>query len=121
MTEQEKSEIIFDAMMKIAVREAFEREMSELGSEEADETDKPSPELEKRVKRLIDKSYMKSKMRRYMKLAGKIAVCICITFTIISLSVRATRNAMRFPAFPLLAVYISADAQGSPRSPLQSS
>ncbi|HEY8348483.1 MAG TPA: DUF4367 domain-containing protein [Clostridia bacterium] len=94
MTEQEKSEIIFDAMMKIAVREAFEREMSELGSEEADETDKPSPELEKRVKRLIDKSYMKSKMRRYMKLAGKIAVCICITFTIISLSVRATRNAI---------------------------
>ena len=80
--------------MKIAVREAFEREMSELGSEEADETDKPSPELEKRVKRLIDKSYMKSKMRRYMKLAGKIAVCICITFTIISLSVRATRNAI---------------------------
>lgn len=94
MTEKEKNEIIFDAMLKIAVMEAFEQEMSELGSEGAEVTDRPSPELDRRVKRLIDKSYMKSKMQRYLKLTGKIAVCICIAFSLISLSVRATRNAI---------------------------
>ena len=91
-----KSEALFDAILEVAVGEAFQKEMNELPSnEELNKIYKPSPELDKRIKRLIIQRNRKLKMKRLARNFGKIAAAICIMFALsfsILLNIEATRN-----------------------------
>ncbi|AGL02459.1 DUF4367 domain-containing protein [Desulfoscipio gibsoniae] len=98
MAGKERSEMLFDALLKVAVTETFQKELDALPSnEELNETYKPSPELDRRIKKLIYQSQRKSKIRHFAKRFAKVAVCIAIVFTFLNavlLSVEATRNSI---------------------------
>lgn len=97
MTACERSDILFDAMLKAAIAEAFERDIDALPKSDALEAYEPSPDLDKRIGSLIKKSYWRIKAKRLTRGLGKAAACLCILLTITSavlMSVGATRNAI---------------------------
>lgn len=98
MTDQNRNEMLFDALLEVAVSEAFKKEMDAFPSEkELNKAYNPSPELDKRIRKLIDQNYRRLIIRRLVKSAGKVAACIAIIFTVLSvilLSVGASRNAI---------------------------
>jgi len=96
MNDSTTSEALFDAILEVAIEKAFEKEMSELpSSEELNKIYKPSMELDKRIKKLINQKNRKLKMKQLARNLGKIAACTCIIFAVffsILLSIDATRN-----------------------------
>ena len=96
MTEKEKNDLLFESLLKVAVKQAFDKEMSELPSEEElGEEYKPSEVLDSRIKSIIDNSFSKQNKRRSIKKLARIAACVFIFLGVSSfvlLSVEATRN-----------------------------
>lgn len=96
MTNREKQEALFDALLKVAVSEAFQRELRELPAEGDPEKEiPPSPELDQRIHRQIVGARRKSGARRFVKKAGRVAAVFCVVLTLASillLSVEASRN-----------------------------
>lgn len=96
MVSRDKNEEMFDALIKSAINDEFHKEIEALPTnEELNKLYTPSPELDMRIKKLIDKSYRKSKMQSFSKTILKVIACIAICFTLLSaglLSVEATRN-----------------------------
>ena len=63
MNDSTTSEALFDAILEVAIEKAFEKEMSELpSSEELNKIYKPSMELDKRIKKLINQKNRKLKI-----------------------------------------------------------
>ena len=87
---------LFDALLKIAATEALEQEMEEMPScEELDEQYKPSPNLDKKIRKKIAQHRFKEKGSIWRKLAVKIAASAAIVMvfsSVVLLSVEATRN-----------------------------
>jgi hypothetical protein len=97
MTAGERSDMLLDALLKAAVREAFKKEIDALPDNEKLAAYKPSPVLDKRIGSLIKSSYRKIQARRFVKGLGKAAACLCVLLavsSVILLSVEATRNAI---------------------------
>jgi hypothetical protein len=89
-------------MLRIAAGEAFEKEMSELPSEEElNKEYKPSPELDRRIDDILKDSLRKSKRHGRVKKFRRAAACVCVFFAVsaaVLMSVSATRTAI-FNAF----------------------
>lgn len=87
---------LFDAVLKIAAEEALEQEMEEMPScEELNEQYKPSPSLEKNIRKKLSRHKFKEKAMLYRKTAVKVAACITVVLvssSILLLSADATRN-----------------------------
>lgn len=98
MTGRDQNEKLFDALLDVAVSQAFQEEMKQLPSnEELKVAYKPSPEMDTRIKKHIDKSRRKAKIKHFAKSSGKAVAYIAIVFTLlttVALSVEATRNAI---------------------------
>jgi hypothetical protein len=96
MTEKEKNDLLFESLLKVAVKQTFDKELSELPSEEElGEEYRPSEELDRRIKSIIDSSFSKQNKRRSIKKLTRIAACVFIFLGVSSfvlLSVEATRN-----------------------------
>ena len=87
---------LFDAVIKIAAENALEQEMDEMPScEELNARHKPSPDLDRKIKKIIARRKLKERATVWRKTATKIiagiAVFIIISATVL-LSVEATRN-----------------------------
>ncbi|NLT14104.1 MAG: DUF4367 domain-containing protein [Clostridiales bacterium] len=97
MTSCEKSDLLFDALLKAAVREVYHRETSALADDEALNGCTPSPVLDSRIEGIIKRYNRKIRARRLVKGFGKAAACLCILLavsSVILLSVEATRIAI---------------------------
>jgi hypothetical protein len=97
MADKTDGDILFDAILKTAISEAYGKELHELSSIEGLSEYKPSPELEQRIEKLITKKRRETFTKHFFKTAGKIAACICIIFTVASavlMSIEATRTAI---------------------------
>jgi hypothetical protein len=97
MIDKEKNEVIFDALLKVAVSEALEKEVSLLPSDEEIAEFQPTPEFDGRMKKLFQMNQRKASFQRMTKKVRKIAACVGILFTLsatLLLSVSATRNAI---------------------------
>jgi hypothetical protein len=97
MTDRQKNEILLDALLKLAVAEAYGAEIDSLPDEEALAGHTPSPELDRRIGNLVRKYGRRAAAKRAFKTIGKAAACLCILLTVsavVLLSVRATRNAI---------------------------
>lgn len=97
MTATEKNDVLFDAMLKVAMTEAFEKEIKSMPDDAELNAYKPSPALDKRIGTLIKTHYRRMKTRRFTKSFGKAVACLCVLLTISSIilmSVGATRNAI---------------------------
>lgn len=96
MTKDEQKDIIFDALLKIAVSDAMKNEMDALPTnEELNTVYIPSTELNQRIAKMIHQGMKKSKHKRYSKKMRKLAAGIVIIFALSSitvLSVEATRT-----------------------------
>lgn len=95
MTGKEKNEALFNALLRVSVNEAFQKEMDALPSDMELAAYAPSQELDGRIKKLIDNNNKTLKMRLFVKRLGRAAACIAVLFTLSSillLSVKATRN-----------------------------
>lgn len=97
MTAYDKNDVLLDAMMKVAITAAYEKEIDSLPHEKELADFKPSPALDKRITGLIKKSVRHAKTKHISKNFGKLVASICILLTIASIvlmSVGATRNAI---------------------------
>jgi hypothetical protein len=97
MTATERSDQLFDALLKAAVREAYEKEIDKLTAGAEQSGFIPSPALDQRIDGFIKRSRRQIKVKRVVKGFGKAAACLCVFLTIASivlLSVGATRNAI---------------------------
>lgn len=97
MTASERGDTLFDALLKTAAAEAFEKEITALPDEKALRDFIPSPALQKRISGIIKKGARHTKTKHFAKYIGKIVASICILLTISSIvlmSVGATRNAI---------------------------
>ncbi|QAT48496.1 DUF4367 domain-containing protein [Caproiciproducens sp. NJN-50] len=102
MNRSELNRQIFEAMLKAAVNEDFERELRDLPSEK-DLTDgcELSPAAKSKIEKAIHQSYRRSIARRAGKTAKRVAVLLAVIIPVALgslLSVEATRNAI-FNAF----------------------
>ncbi len=96
MQENNINDKLFDAMLKIAAEEALRQEIDEMPScEELNAQYKPSPALDKKIRKTISRHNFKEKAARRRKYAARTAACAAI-FIIISstvlLGIEATRN-----------------------------
>lgn len=93
-----RDELLFDALLEVAVTEAMMREMEALPSnEKLNEIYSPSPEMDSRIQKIIHQRCRKADLRRFAKGFGKAVACIAILLMVASavlLSVEATRNAI---------------------------
>ena len=98
MIDKDKNEKLFDALLAVAVFQAFRQEMEQLPSnKELNRAYKPSPELEIQIKKHIKRSRIKAKRKHFAKSLGRAVTYIAIIFTLLTtaaLSVEATRNAI---------------------------
>lgn len=97
MTSCEGSNLLFDALLKAAIREVYERETDALADEETLRGCTPSPALDRRIDGIIKGYNRKKRARRLAKGLGKAAACLCLLLavsSIILLSVEATRIAI---------------------------
>lgn len=87
---------LFDAMLKVAAEEALKQEMDEMPScEEMNTQYRPSPDLEKKIRKQISQHRLNEKVSLWKKSAVKVAVSAAVFIVISStilLSVEATRN-----------------------------
>jgi len=66
MSNNDKNEVMFNALLKAAINEKFQEEIDALPTnEELNELYKPSAKLDLRIKKLINKNYRKSKMQSF--------------------------------------------------------
>lgn len=98
MNDREKGDSIFNSLLNVGVREAFEREMGVLPATEAlNASHAPSPELDKTIRKLVRENRRKTKLQRFTKTLGRAAVWFFVLLGLSSaalLSVEATRNAI---------------------------
>ncbi|NLA86429.1 MAG: DUF4367 domain-containing protein [Clostridiales bacterium] len=97
MTACERSDLLFDALLKTAVCEAYEKEIDGLADESKRSGGMPTPALDQRIEGLIKKSYRITRIKRLSKGLGKAAACLCMLLavaTVVLMSVEATRNAI---------------------------
>lgn len=97
MTACERNDMLFDAILKAAVAEAFEKEIAGLPVHEALTGYNPSSGLDKRIGSLIRNNYRKIRVKRFKKGFGKAAACLCVLLavsSIVLMSVEATRVAL---------------------------
>jgi len=91
-----RNEKILDVLIETAADDALFQEMSELPScEELDKIYKPSPEMDKRIKRLITRTENTRKIKKAVSFTGKIAASALSLFVVIItilFSVEASRN-----------------------------
>ncbi len=89
-----KNYTLLDALMPLAATEAFNKEMSNLPSnEELNRIYKPSAELDKRIKRIIRQYRFTKTMKQVNKIAAGFILGLCL-MAIPLLSVEASRNAI---------------------------
>lgn len=102
MNKKEQNEDLFDALLKVAVNEALQRELITLPSnEELNIRYKPSPELDRHITKIINQYKMKTIISRNARRILKITACIIVILILSSftlMSVEATRNII-FNAF----------------------
>lgn len=102
MTNEVRNDILFDAMLKVAVSEGLKKEIDTmLSNEELNEKYKPSTELDGRIRKIINRDRIKSRLKLNARSLRKIAVCMILIVGLSSitlLSVEATRYAI-FNAF----------------------
>jgi len=78
-----RSEKLFEAMLKVAAEEAVSEEMASLPSlQELENMPTPSDNFDKRIKKLIAKSERPLKRKRAMKTFMNVAASVCILFTV---------------------------------------
>ncbi len=98
MTNNDRNDAIFDALLKVAAQDAFQREIDALPSvEELNSKYQPSDFFDRKIRALIKNSYRKSKIKKALKKGGKVAasiVLVLILLSVVLLSVEATRNAI---------------------------
>lgn len=96
MQSNDINEKLFDSVLKIAAEEALEQEMEEMVScEKLNNEYEPSPNLDRKIKRIILRYRYKGKLFVWGKAFGKIAIAMTIMILIsgtVLLSVKATRN-----------------------------
>lgn len=96
MTDKEKNDLLFESIVKVAVKQALDKEIAELPSEEElGEEYKPSEELDRRIKDIIESKLAKQNKRRIHTKLTKIAACVCIFLgasAAVLLNVEATRT-----------------------------
>ncbi len=97
MTACERNGMLFDALLKAAACEAYEKEIDRL----ADKTEQSglaiAPALDKRIEGLIKKSCRRVEIKRFAKGLGKAAACLSMLLAVsavVLISVEATRNAI---------------------------
>lgn len=87
---------LFDAVLKVAAEESLRRDIEEMPScEELNAQYMPSPDLDKRIRKMISQHNRKARVSVWKKTAMRIAVSAAIIIVISStvlLSVEATRN-----------------------------
>lgn len=96
MLENSVDDKLFDAILKIASEEAMRQDIETmLSCREANEQYKPSPALDKKIRKIISRHNFIERTSSLKKTALKCAACFAI-FTVVSstllLSVEATRN-----------------------------
>ncbi|MGI6577350.1 MAG: DUF4367 domain-containing protein [Eubacteriales bacterium] len=98
MTNRDRNEAIFDALLLVAAQEAFQREMDALPSvEELNSMYHPSDIIDRKIRTIIKNGYRKNKIKKAVKKCGKVAASIAVVFTLflaVLLSVEATRIAI---------------------------
>ncbi|MCL1883825.1 MAG: DUF4367 domain-containing protein [Defluviitaleaceae bacterium] len=95
MSDRDRNEKIFEAMLKIAAEEALMREMDALPSlEELNEMYPRSKEFDKRIMKMINRHYRAEKIKIAAKIFARIAAVVCIFFTVsvmVLMNVEASR------------------------------
>lgn len=97
MAAQDDNDVLFDAMLKVAVADAYKKEITEIPADEYLDDYKPSPTLDKRIGEIIRHQRRKARVKLIFKHIGKAAAILCILLTVSSIvlmSVGATRNAI---------------------------
>jgi len=80
---EEIREEIFEALLKIAVNRAMRREAEDMPStEELRRLYPRSPALDKRVRKIINRYYKVQRLKRFLKIAGRVATVFCIIITL---------------------------------------
>lgn len=96
MNDTTKDEILLDGLMESATAYVFVDEMDALPSiEDLDQQYAPTPDLEKKIKNILDRSLKQSRIKKSTRRIIKIAACAAIMLTALSIvlvSVEATRN-----------------------------
>lgn len=96
MTSEDRKKELFDSLLKVAVSDALKDEMAELPvNEELNDKFRTSPELDKRINKLVFQGKIKYKMRHFVKVNHKTAACFMVIIVLSSctlLCVEATRN-----------------------------
>lgn len=98
MNNMELEKQLFETILKAAVKDDYQRELDAMPTEEVlrKEYD-PSPELDRKIQKMIKKSYHQSLLHKAAKAAQKVAliIAIIIPISLVSLlSVEATRIAI---------------------------
>lgn len=96
MQDRDRNNEMFEAILKVAGKEALERELEKIPpSEELDKIYKPSREYEKKLKKIISQSTRKDKFNIFIKRFKKVAIAAVIGLIALSavlLTVEASRN-----------------------------
>lgn len=96
MNEKNKDTVLFDALLKTAAADAFEKEMQSLPTcDELDDRYTLSKEADQKIRAMIRKDISKTKLRRFGKYFMQLAAVFAIAFTVLIItlfSVEAARE-----------------------------
>ena len=96
MNEKNKDTVLFDALLKTAAADAFEKEMQSLPTcDELDDRCRLSDETDQKIRTMLHKSISKTKLQRFGKYFMQLAAVFAIAFTILLVtlfSVEASRE-----------------------------
>jgi len=78
-----RTDEVFEALLKVAAKEVIERKVAALPScEELNRLYKPSPAFEKRVHKIINKHVSAKRIRRLAKTFWRVAAVFCVFITV---------------------------------------
>ena len=93
---ENRNDKILDSLIETAADDAAFQEMNDMPScEDLDKIYIPSPEMDKKVRRIISKIENEKRVKRFLKLSGKIAAGFLLFFALsatILMSVKASRT-----------------------------
>lgn len=96
MNDKNKDSVLFDALLKTAAADAFEKEMRSLpNNDELNEQYTLSDETDQKIRTMIHKGLSKTKLRQFGKYFMQLAAVLAIAFTILIVtlfSVEASRE-----------------------------
>ncbi|MCL2774742.1 MAG: DUF4367 domain-containing protein [Oscillospiraceae bacterium] len=96
MQSSEKDDEIYDALLKVALKEAMRKKMEKLPTcEELEGMYKPSPEYEKKLRKMISRATRKGKIttfKKYFKKTVASAAIVIVILTAVLMTVEASRN-----------------------------